>query len=183
MAASSVALAEAAMAQEPVALSGYSKGNQLSKINGLDLLNLWDEQPKAVQTLYTLINSVLSADRGATYVDVSRAETVQRFCRDHNVLHLGGPMLGCITETSAKVWVRTVRPAQVEVRVTMDGTETTFGPVLSTEESDLVSIVAVTGLKPGTSYPYKVLVDGRPIPVPKRILSASLKNLLKAEKD
>ena len=43
MAASSVALAEAAMAQEPVALTGYSKGNQLSKIDGLELLNLWGE--------------------------------------------------------------------------------------------------------------------------------------------
>ena len=166
MAASSVALAEAVMAQEPVALTGYSPGKVLSKIDGLDLLNLWGDQPEPVQNLYRLIDSVLSADKKATYADVSRNKAVQRFCKDHNVLHLGGPMLGCITETSAKVWVRTVRPAKVEVRVTIDGSETTYGPVRSTRESDLVSIVPVTGLKPGISYAYKVLVDGTPIPMP-----------------
>ena len=167
IAASSIALAKAVIAQKPVALTGYSKGNQLSKINGLELLNLWGEQPKPVQNLYRLIDSILSADREVTYADVSRDETVRQFCKDHNVLHLGGPMLGCITETSVKVWVRTVRPAKVEVRLNIDGAETTFGPILSTDESDLVSIVPVTGLKPGISYPYKVLVDGTPIPVPK----------------
>lgn len=167
MAASSVVLAVAVMAQEPVALTGYSRGNQLSKIDGLALLNLWGEQPEAVQNLYDLVDSILSADRKATYADVSCAEAFQQFCKDHNVLHLGGPMLGCITETGTKVWVRTVRPAKVELRVTIDGSETIFGPVLSTEESDLVSVVPVTGLKPDMSYPYKVLVDGIPIPVPK----------------
>ncbi|MCK4786864.1 MAG: alkaline phosphatase family protein [Desulfobacteraceae bacterium] len=166
MVASSVALAEAAMARKAFALTGYSKGNELSKIDGLELLNLWGEQPEQVQNLYKLIDSILSADTKATYTDVSRDETVQQFCKDHNVLHLGGPMLGCITETSAKVWVRTVRPAKVEVRITIDGSETTCGPVLSMEESDLVSIVPVTGLKPGISCPYKVLVDGMPIPMP-----------------
>ncbi len=163
---SSVALTGAAMAQKPVALIGYSPGNQLSKANGLELLNLWGEQPEPVQKLYTLIDSVLSADRKATYADVSRDKTVRRFCKDHNVLHLGGPMLGCVTETSAKVWVRTVRPAKVEVRVTVDGAETSFGPVRSTRESDLVSIVPVEGLRPGTSYSYQVLVDGTPTPMP-----------------
>jgi alkaline phosphatase D len=167
MAASSVALAEAVMAQEAVALTGYSAGNKLSKINGLELLNLWGEQPEALQSLYKLIDAVLSVDRKASYADVSRNKKVLQFCKDHNVLHLGGPMLGCITETSAKLWVRTVRPAKVKVRVNIDGAEATYGPVLSTEASDLVSIVPVTGLKPGVSYPYKLLVDGTPIPMPK----------------
>ena len=166
MAASSVALAEAVTAQESVSLTGYSPGKHLSKIDGLELLNLWGEQPESVQNLYEFIDSVLSADRNATYADISRDKAVWQFCKDHSVLHLGGPMLGCITETSAKVWVRTVRPAKVKVRVTMDGSETAYGPVRSTQESDLVSIVTVEGLKPGTSYPYKVLVDGAPIPMP-----------------
>lgn len=166
MAASSAALAAAGLPRKAFALDGYSPGNQLSKIEGLELLNLWGEQPETVQKLYRLVDHVLSADFKATYADVGRDEAVQPFCKDHNVLHLGGPMLGCISETSAKVWVRTVRPAGVEVRVTIDGSETAYGPVSSTEGSDLVSIVPVTGLKPGTTYPYKVLVDGMPVPVP-----------------
>ncbi len=166
MAASSAVFAGVAVAQKPTALDGYSAGKHLSKINGLELLNLWGEQLEPVQKLYTLIDSVLSANKDATYADVSRDEAVQQFCNDHNVLHLGGPMLGCITDTSARVWVRTVQPAEVTVRVAIDGSETDYGPVRSTEDSDLVSIVSVTGLKPGTLYSYLVLVDDTPIPMP-----------------
>jgi alkaline phosphatase D len=166
MAASSAMLAGTAMSPKVLAFDGYTEGSFLSKIDGLGLLNLWGEQPDTVQKLYTLINYVLSKDPNATFAQISRYKKVQGFCKQNNILHLGGPMLGCVTETIAKVWVRTVRPANVEVRVTIDGSETTFGPVASTEESDLVSIVPVKGLKPGVSYAYKVLVDGTPIPIP-----------------
>ncbi len=49
--------------------------------------------------------------------------------------------------------------------MTVDGQEKTFGPVESTESSDLAAVVPVTGLKPDVRYPYRVLVDGRPIAV------------------
>jgi alkaline phosphatase D len=47
-----------------------------------------------------------------------------------------------------------------------DGLEKSFGPVASTVESDLTAIVSVTGLKPGTRYPYRVLIDGQAIAMP-----------------
>ena len=102
-AVSSAALVNAAPVEEATPLTGYSPGNKLSKIDGLELLNLWGDQPEPVQKLYTLIDAVLSASRNATYADVGRDEAVQKFCEDHNVVHLGGPTLGCITDTSAKV--------------------------------------------------------------------------------
>jgi len=173
-AVSSAMLAGTAMSPKALAFDGYTPGSYLSKIDGLALLNLWGEQPESIQQLYTLINYVLSRDQNATFAQISRYKKVQGFCKDHNILHLGGPMLGCVTETSAKVWVRTVHPANVEVRVTINGSETTYGPVPSTEESDLVSIVPVTGLKPGVTYPYKVLVDGTPIPIPKHAAITSV---------
>jgi alkaline phosphatase D len=166
-AAASFAVAKAVPAKESAPLTGYSPGNVLSKIDGLELLNLWGNQPEQVQKLYTLIDAALSADRHATYSEVSRDEAVQQFCEEHGVMHLGGPMLGCITESSAKVWVRTVRPSKVEVRVTDEDTASSHGPVSSTEESDLVGIVPVTGLEPGKTYPYQVLVDGQPIEMSK----------------
>ena len=134
--ASSVAVTSAVPAQESAALTGYSPGNVLSKIDGLELLNLWGERPKPVQDLYSLIDSVLSADKNATYADVGQDEAVRQFCRDQGVSHLGGPMLGCVTETSARVWVRTARPAAVEVRVMNGGSKVIHGPVRSTEDSD-----------------------------------------------
>jgi len=174
MAASSAALAAAGMPGKAFALDGYSSPKELSVIEGLELLNLWGEQPETVQNLCRLVESVLSTDKKATYAKVSRDQSIQQFCREHNILHLGGPMLGCVTETSAKVWVRTPRPAKVEVRLNVDGAERTFGPVRSTEDSDLVGLVPVAGLKPGKSYPYKVLVDGTPIPVPEHAAIATV---------
>ena len=44
--------------------------------------------------------------------------------------------------------------------------EKVFGPVASSAESDLSAVVQVTGLAPQTTYPYRVLVDGKEIPKP-----------------
>jgi alkaline phosphatase D len=84
----------------------------------------------------------------------------------HGLALLGGPMLGALSHDGARVWVRTLRPAQVEVAVqTADG-ERRFGPVASTAASDLTAVVRVAGLAPATRHPYRVLVDGKPVPVP-----------------
>ena len=76
------------------ALNGYSPGNQLSKIDGLVLLNLWGKQPKVVQNLFTLIDTALSQSKKCTYANVARDQKVQEFCKRNNIRHLGGPMLG-----------------------------------------------------------------------------------------
>ncbi len=68
--------------------------------------------------------------------------------------------------SSARVWVRTVKPAQVMVLVSVAGQERPFGPVPSTIESDLTAVVRVHGLQPDTRHPYRVLVDGHPVPMP-----------------
>ena len=70
-------------------------------------------------------------------MDVSADPDIQRICKENGIDLLGGPMLGSVSEDGASVWVRTVRPAQVEVRVTTDGSEKTFGPVASSAETDL----------------------------------------------
>jgi len=134
--------------------------------NGTTLLNMWGGQPQSVQRLYQAIDKILSADAKATFSDVSCNDEFQRLCKDSHVSHLGGPMLGCITQHSARVWLRTTRPAAVEVRLAVNGAEKSYGPVRSTVASDLTSVVAVTGLQPGTRYPYRVLVDGKPLAIP-----------------
>jgi alkaline phosphatase D len=71
-------------------------------------------------------------------------------------------MLGRISSNGAAVWIRTFKPAQVSVEVDMDGHTKTFGPVASSTESDLSVVITVTGLKPGSENPYRVLIDGVP---------------------
>lgn len=91
---------------------------------------------------------------------------IREVAERHGLVLLGGPMLGALSHDSARVWVRTVKPAPVVVAVAMPGGERRFGPVASTVESDFTAVVCVTGLQPGTRYPYRVLVDGQTVPMP-----------------
>jgi alkaline phosphatase D len=158
-------------AQPPSARYQQIKREQQIKRGDLEsnlrLLNLWDQKPEAVQQLYATAYNVLASRRNAGFRDLATDATFQSLCREQGVTHLGGPMLGAVTPDSVRVWLRTCRPAKVEVRVTVDGDERAFGPVSSTLASELVAIVPVTSLAPDTRYPYRVLVDGQPISIPK----------------
>ena len=76
---------------------------------------------------------------------------------------LHGPMLGCVTDSSAKFWVRTTNEVPVQILVSPSGTRNstiTSYIVRTTKEKDYTAVLAVKGLKPYTSYHYKLLVDG-----------------------
>lgn len=132
----------------------------------LELLTMWGEKPEGVIRLYSAIYNALAASPAATFKTVSEDVEVRRLCEEQGVVHFGGPMLGCIGRNSARVWVRTARPASVLVKVMVGGEEKSFGPVESTFASDLAAVVPVTGLAAGATAPYKVFVDGREVPVP-----------------
>jgi alkaline phosphatase D len=122
--------------------------------------------PTLVKDLYTNAYNVLDVSKSKTFVDVAADSVIQTLCDNNGIVHLGGPMLGDLTSTGVKVWVRTFRPAAVKVRVTTPAGDVDFGPVNSTTATDHVAIVPVTGLDPSTSYPYSVLVDDTPITIP-----------------
>ncbi len=83
--------------------------------------------------------------------------------KKHRVEFLHGPMLGCVTDTGAKFWVRTANEVPVQVFVSNSGK---MDPALSSavvktnKAKDFTAVVAVRGLKPDTRYYYKLLVDG-----------------------
>jgi alkaline phosphatase D len=79
---------------------------------------------------------------------------------------LGGPMLGNVTETSVDLWVRTLKPASVQVLVLGKDNEMKYGPVDTKVTSQLSGVVSITGLQPGTGYVYTVLVDGEEVTTP-----------------
>jgi len=81
----------------------------------------------------------------------------------HSVEFLHGPMLGCITDTSAKFWVRTVNEVPVQVFVSSSGKmypALRSAIVKTNKAKDFTAVAAVRGLKPDTRYYYKLLVDG-----------------------
>ena len=139
---------------------------KLPRMDNLQLFNLWDKQPDDVMQLFEACHNVLKANLTVTFADVAADAAVQRLCSEKQIKHLGGPMLGDIAATIAKVWLRMCRPSSVEVRVMVDGRERKFGQVKSTTQTDLSAVVSVIGLKPATRHPYRVLVDGAEIPIP-----------------
>jgi alkaline phosphatase D len=132
----------------------------LSLEDNLYILNMWGEQPTHIQDVYKHAFRILEQKPHSSFADIARNAGFQKLCRKHGIIHLGGPMLGDIRQDGAKVWVRTVQPSRVEVRLVSEGRERVFGPEVSNEDSDLTAIVHVSGLKAGTSYPFRVYVNG-----------------------
>ncbi len=129
--------------------------------DNLYILNMWGEQPAYIQEIYRLAFMILEQSPNASYADLARDSFFQKLCQEHGIVHLGGPMLGDVRSDGAKVWVRTTKPAEVRVVIEYQGLEKSFGPVHSTDSSDMTAIVDVHGLRPATRYGYKVLVDGQ----------------------
>ncbi len=128
-------------------------------------LNLCGERPEYIQELYTSGFNTLHADSNATFTDLSKNLNFLQLSRENGITHSGGPMLGNISSSGASVWIRTLQPASVEVRINVEGTVKTYGPARSSENTDMHAVVKITGLSPETTYPYNVFIDGKPINV------------------
>ncbi len=70
-----------------------------------------------------------------------------------------GPMVGAVTSEAASFWVRTREPATVTIRIG----EKEFSN-RTTAEADYTTVIRADGLKPMTTYAYRVLVNGKEIP-------------------
>jgi len=94
----------------------------------------------------------------------------QEFVKQRSAELVHGPMLGCITDQGAKVWVRTATEALVQVAVsTWQQLESPIKspPVRTKKEQDFTAVAEVKGLKPSTVYYYDVLVNGKATLAPK----------------
>ena len=69
-----------------------------------------------------------------------------------------GPMLGNLTPDSVSVWVRTRTEAKVAVVVDDHRAEATTTP-----EAGFTAVIRLEGLKPGTAYEGRILVDGEAV--------------------
>ena len=127
----------------------------------LTLVNHTKTQPANVLEICTAAYDVLSKDKNASFFDLSQDQKFTSLCQKSGMACTGGPMLGCVSQRGVSVWVRTLFPGKVAIRVDIDGKATIFGPAATSTEGDLCAIVPVTGLKPGNEYFYTVLVDGK----------------------
>lgn len=83
---------------------------------------------------------------------------------EHTTKPVHGPLVGVTTNSSASIWVRTAGESPVTL-VLFDAKtpreELEFGPVISTEESDLTAVLRADDLQPQTKYEYGIRIgDG-----------------------
>ena len=87
----------------------------------------------------------------------------QEYAKAHPLVGLlHGPMLGTVTDTSAKFWVRTTD--EVPVQVWVGESETPDSPIESAvvktrRDRDFTAVLAIDGLKPNTKYHYGLSIN------------------------
>jgi alkaline phosphatase D len=90
-------------------------------------------------------------------IDLLKEKPFQQLINKHDLKLFNGPMLGGVTESSAKVWFRTAGAAKVQVLV-----NTLESDVIKTEaKNDFTGIASIRGLKPFQKYQYRLLIDGK----------------------
>lgn len=157
----SISAAALAVAQLPPVLDLKAAHRGTPEID--QALLALSQPPESVRAFFAEARRVFGEH---PYATVAELPAIRDAAERHGIALLGGPMLGALSPDGARVWVRTVRPAQVSVVVqTRDG-ERLYGPVASSIESDLTAVVPVSGLEPASRHPYRVLVDGEPVAVP-----------------
>ncbi|QDU93447.1 alkaline phosphatase D family protein [Lignipirellula cremea] len=114
-----------------------------------------------------LIKAILGDDPEASLAAVAQQPELAALLKKHHLELFSGPMLGCVTDTSARFWVRTIRPAkiQIELQSTQDDKQPVLQSSLATTQADkdFTAVVEAVGLAPRTEYAYQVLLDGKPM--------------------
>jgi alkaline phosphatase D len=77
-----------------------------------------------------------------------------------------GPLLGAVSDTEARCWVRTAREASVQMTLERaEGGASRESTVARTRaDRDYTAVVRATGLAPDTSYTYRLRIEGREQP-------------------
>ncbi|TKG97126.1 alkaline phosphatase [Puteibacter caeruleilacunae] len=92
------------------------------------------------------------------------SKVFKRAVGTHELIH--GPMLGAVTDTEARVWIRTFHEVEFKVSIATDmAMKNVIGSFIGTtaEEDDFTGIAQITELKAKTKYYYTLEVQGKRI--------------------
>ena len=152
-----------AAAQEKPEHQRLSRGDLATT---LEIFNLWGEQPGPKQQVVKAAYEFLSRRPTGTVAELVEDPEFRQACHQAGLRYLGGPMLGSLSSEGVAIWLRTLGPGEIRVQVEVDGNWKEFGPVRSTREADYTVVIPLNGLPPGGVFPYRVLIDGRPVEIP-----------------
>jgi alkaline phosphatase D len=137
-----------------------------SKTDNRVILDYWKNNSDAEKAIYESAYQIFSNNTEATFAELSKDSEFESLCIANKTEKLGGPMLGNITSNGVSIWIRTLKPSKVEVEINSKGINKKYGPVYSTQESDLSVVIPITGLQASTNYKYNVLIDNKRIEIP-----------------
>ncbi len=98
------------------------------------------------------------------FKDIYQDRTLQGLIAKHDLQVFSGPMLGCVTRSSARFWLRVSEPARVRIVVQAvgDGAQFKSSTRRVTVSNDLTGLFDVSGLRADTHYAYNVTINGEP---------------------
>ena len=98
--------------------------------------------------------------------DLIKETAFRELVQKHGLKLFSGPIVGAITNTSARFWVRTAGPARVQAVVgnpRVARARLRSSPeVMTRAENDYSAVLEVDGLKPAADHTYDILLDGKP---------------------
>jgi len=91
----------------------------------------------------------------------------KKLVKQKNIQLLHGPHLGSVTDSRARIWLRTASEVPINAVFTSvanpDGQLLTTKTVTSGKQNDYTAVLEITGLKPSTEYTYRLNIDGKPV--------------------
>jgi alkaline phosphatase D len=93
---------------------------------------------------------------------LTETEAFKETAADYGIRLVHGPLLGCVTESSARFWVRTVDISSIRVKVSRykNLTRPVYSEVVvSDPEEDYTAVSDISDLRPASLYYYDVIVD------------------------
>ena len=123
---------------------------------------------KAIKTMNRALASGLPFERFLAgprelLLPLMSSDEFRKCAEERSVEMLHGPMLGTVTATSARFWVRTVMETEVKVLIYSENATDSLLKTISAytkSDQDFTTVLEVSGLDPGTVYYYDLMING-----------------------
>ncbi len=116
----------------------------------LKILNQFEEQPESTQQFYIEARDAILRNNSRRALD--------QICKRYDRIHMGGPMLGNLSEESVSIWMQF--PHNQKISVTVTNEAQSFTQTYSSKKGSTHHHQLCDGLTPNTKYSYTVSITG-----------------------
>ncbi len=106
------------------------------------------------------------------FAPLTGSKKFRDYAASYNIELIHGPMLGDVTASSVKIWVRTAHQTPVAVRYSQsdDMTGGALSKAIKTDtDADFTAVVNLAGLESNTVYYYQMVIDGKAVSLDRKL--------------